>query len=139
MIENILVFITKYGKGILMDTNKTAKKRNIQLLVSNEEYEWLKERADEKNMTVSFYARELLFEGRNNLAVYYNELLKKVEELNTGIEFTIKELFGVDWRMDRGIKLRLGRMFNEQVQNGVIKNVKLIRKDSSNTKHYKKI
>ena len=122
-----------------MDTNKTAKKRNIQLLVSNEEYEWLKERADEKNMTVSFYARELLFEGRNNLAVYYNELLKKVEELNTGIEFTIKELFGVDWRMDRGIKLRLGRMFNEQVQNGVIKNVKLIRKDSSNTKHYKKI
>lgn len=122
-----------------MDKNIPSKKRNIQLLVSDEEYEWIKEKADKKNMTVSLYVRGLLFEGRNNLAVYYNELLKKVEELNTGIEFTIKELFGVDWRMDRGIKLRLGRMFNEQVQNGVIKNVKLIRKDSSNTKHYKKI
>ncbi|MCI8891262.1 MAG: DUF1413 domain-containing protein [Eubacterium sp.] len=122
-----------------MDKNIPAKKRNIQLLVSNEEYEWIKEKADKKNMTVSLYARELLLEGSNNLAVYYNELLEKVDELNTGIEFTIKELFGVNWRMDRGVKLRLGRMFNEQVQNGVIKNVKLIRQDSSNTKHYKKI
>ena len=122
-----------------MDKNIPSKKRNIQLLVSDEEYEWIKEKADKKNMTVSLYVRGLLFEGRNNLAAYYNELLKKVDELDVGTEFTIKELFGVNWRMDRGIKLRLGRMFNEQVQNGVIKNVKLIRQDSSNTKHYKKI
>lgn len=122
-----------------MDKNICSKKRNIQLLVSDEEYEWIKEKADKKNMTVSLYVREQLFEGRNNLAAYYSELLKKVEELDAGIEFTIKELFGVDWRMDRGIKLRLGRMFNEQVQNGVVKNVKLMKKDSSNAKHYKKI
>ncbi len=122
-----------------MDKNIPSKKRNIQLLVSDEEYEWIKEKADKKNMTVSLYVRGLLFEGRNNLAAYYNELLKKVDELDVGTEFTIKELFGVNWRMDRGIKLRLGRMFNEQVQNKVIKNVKPMNKDSSNAKHYKKI
>lgn len=122
-----------------MDKNIPSKKRNIQLLVSDEEYEWIKEKADKKNMTVSLYVRGLLFEGRNNLAAYYNELLKKVDELDVGTEFTIKELFGVNWRMDRGIKLRLGRMFNEQVQNKVIKNVERMDKDSSNARHYKKI
>jgi len=69
---------------------------------------------------------------------YYQDLIEKVNALPSGTKFNIKALFGVEWTMNKGIKLNLGKTFFGRVDSGIINNVLIVGKDSSNVMWYEK-
>lgn len=114
------------------------KKISIQILVDDQEYKALKEQADKLGLTVPLYIKSRVVKG-DDFGTYYKELIKRVEKLPSGTRFNIRALFGVDWTMSKGVKLNLGKTYYSRVSEGVIKNVKMLEKDSSNVMWYEKI
>ena len=112
-------------------------KINVQLLLTQEEYDSLKKNADKQGLTVPCYIKSQVLE-KDCFYEFYKQLLDKVEKLPSGTRFNIKSLFGVEWIMPRGIKLTLGRTSFNRVNKGIIDNVTVEGKDSSNVMWYKK-
>lgn len=113
-------------------------KKIVQLVLTEKEYNKLSEEAKKKGVTVPFYIKSKVLDGYD-LEIYMKQLLKKVDNLPKGVKFNIKTLFGIDWNMDRGIKLALGRHFYKMVESNMVKNVKIDKKDSSNIMWYEKL
>ncbi len=112
-------------------------KYNVQILFSSEEYAFLKKKADREGLTVSLYIRgKVLKNDAFNSA--YKRLLEKVDKLPGGTKFNVKMLFGVEWTMETGVKLNLGRTYYNSVKNGIVTNVIAVGKDSANIMWYKK-
>jgi len=114
------------------------EKINIQFLLTQEEYAKLKVKADKVGLTVPLYIKSEIID-KDDYGTSYRRLIEKVGELNSGIKFNIRSLFGVEWTMSRGIKLNLGKTYYGRVSQGVIINVKAIGKDSSNIMWYEKL
>lgn len=114
------------------------KKISIQILVNEKEYKELKEKADKLGLTVPLYIKSEIVKG-DDFGTCYKELIKRVEKLPSGTRFNIRALFGVDWTMSKGVKLNLGKTYYKKVFEGIIKNVKIVEKDSSNVMWYEKI
>lgn len=112
--------------------------KNIQILVTDEEFNMLSRKADAVGLTVPLYVKSEILTD-NDFSHYYQQLLEKVDNLQPKTRFTVKMLFGVEWTMDKGIKLNLGKTYYNKVSTNVIKNVKPIGKDSSNVMWYEKI
>jgi hypothetical protein len=129
--------IFRKNKNIKLEVN-TMKKINVQLLFTEKEYEQLQTKANKHGLTVSLYIKSEVLQG-DDFGNYYSELIRKVENLDSGTPFNIKALFGVEWTMSKGIKLNLGKTYYNRVAEGVITNVKATGKDSSNVMWYKKI
>ena len=111
--------------------------KNIQILVSDKEYEILEKEALKKGMTVSLFIKAIVLPD-DEFDAAYQRLLEKVEELPEGTKFTIQLLFGVEWTFSRGIKLTLGKTYFKRVSDGSIDNVEIIGKDSSRIMWYLK-
>lgn len=114
------------------------RKNNIQILLSDEEYMQVQERADKVGLTVPLYIKSVILQG-DDFATAYQSLIERVERLPSGTRFNIKALFGVEWTMSRGVKLNLGKTYYNRVKVGVITNVKIHGKDSSNVMWYEKL
>ncbi len=114
------------------------KKISIQILVTEEEFEKLRSEADDFGLTVPLYIKSKVVEG-NDFGTCYKKLMEKVDNLPSGTRFNIKSLFGVEWTMDRGVKLNLGKTYYSRVVAGIITNIKIVGKDSSNVMWYEKI
>ena len=113
------------------------EKVNVQILFTKNEYEQLKIEADKLGLTVPLYVRGEVLKN-DSFGKYYKELIEKVDALSSGTKFNIKALFGVEWTMNKGIKLNLGKTFFAAVDGGAINNVNSIGKDSSNVMWYEK-
>ncbi|MBE5980804.1 MAG: single-stranded DNA-binding protein [Paenibacillaceae bacterium] len=113
------------------------EKVNVQLLLTQEEYESLKKNADKQGLTVPCYIKSVVLED-DYFYGFYKKLLDKVEQLPSGTKFNIKALFGVEWTMPKGIKLTLGRTYFNRVDKGIIDNVIATGKDSSNVMWYER-
>ncbi len=114
------------------------KKINIQILVTEEEYNTLEAEASKYGLTVPLYIKGEVLKD-NDFGTCYRKLIEKVDALPSGTRFNIKSLFGVEWTMSRGVKLNLGKTFYSRVESGVITNAKIHGKDSSNVMWYEKV
>jgi len=113
------------------------EKMNVQLLLTQEEYQYLEKEANRSGLTVPLYIKGEILKS-DPFSYYYKQLIQKVENLPKGTKFNIKALFGVEWTMAKGIKLNLGKTYYNRVQEGVITNVKPLGKDSANLMWYEK-
>ena len=113
------------------------EKVSVQILFTEKEYAQLQEEADKRGVTVPLYIKGEVLKD-DVFGKCYQKLLHKVNVLPSGTKFNIKALFGVEWTMDRGIKLNLGKTFYGKVDNGIVGNVLCIGKDSSNVMWYEK-
>ncbi len=113
------------------------EKRNVQLLLSEEEYKEIEIRANRVGLTVPLFIKSEILKS-DDFGTVYQKLISKVEELPSGTEFNIRSLFGVEWTMSRGIKLNLGKTYYSRVNSGVITNVTIVGTDSSNVMVYRK-
>lgn len=114
------------------------EKTNVQILLTQEEYNTLKAEADKYSLTVAQYVKSKVL-GEDEFSSAYGKLIEKVEALPVGTKFNIRALFGVEWTMSRGVKLRLGKTYNTQVKKGIIKNAAELDKDSSNVMWYERV
>ena len=113
------------------------EKINVQLLFTKEEYTALEEEANRYGLTVPLYIKSEVLQN-DPFSFYYKKLIQKVDALPQGTKFTIKSLFGVEWTMSKGIKLNLGKTYFNRVLEGIVKNVDILGKDSSNLMWYQK-
>ena len=138
-IDNILflIYIISQKKNNIYMGGIVLEKVNVQLLLTQEEYESLKKNADKQGLTVPCYIKSVVLED-DYFYGFYKKLLDKVEQLPSGTKFNIKALFGVEWTMPKGIKLTLGRTYFNRVDKGIIDNVIATGKDSSNVMWYER-
>lgn len=116
-----------------MNTQKT----NVQVMFTQDEFQFLSGEAAKLNLSVPLYIRAMVLPN-NSFVQSYKSLLKRVDALSSGTEFSIRSLFGVDWTMSKGVKLNLGKTYYKEVEKGAITNVAIKGKDSSNTMWYVK-
>jgi len=97
--------------------------KTIFIYLTLPEFSKVKELADAEGVSISQYIKTQIIPNEFNLK--YKELLKKVDELKSGEEFTIKKLWNTDeWEsITRGVKLSLGKHFYRNVETNNIKNV----------------
>jgi hypothetical protein len=99
--------------------------RTISISFSNEQFSKIQESAQKEGVSISQYIKSQVFPNETSLK--YKELLKKVENLKSGEEFTIKNLWEPHEWLDipKGIKLSIGKYFYKNVEakkiNKVIK------------------
>jgi hypothetical protein len=138
-IDNILflMYIIFQKQNNIYMGGIVLEKVNVQLLLTQEEYESLKKNADKQGLTVPCYIKSVVLED-DYFYGFYKKLLDKVEQLPSGTKFNIKALFGVEWTMPKGIKLTLGRTYFNRVNKGIIDNVIATGKDSSNVMWYER-
>lgn len=113
-------------------------KINVQILFFEDEYNEIKKEADKHGLTVPLYIKSKVLK-EDELSKSYEQLIDKVNALPSGVRFNIRALFGVEWTIiSKGVKLNLGKIYFQKVQEGIINNVTAIGKDSSNVMWYEK-
>ena len=117
----------------------TQTMKNIQVLLSEDEYTAIAAAAQEAGQPIPVYVRSRLLGDTNELSTAYAETLRRVEALAPGTPFDLKTLFGTDWTMSRGTKLTLGKTFYEMVKVGIVKIARAEQKNSSNIMQYTRI
>lgn len=114
--------------------------KKFQIVLSDEEYDFLQNIAAQKGISASQYIRDKLFGEANNFELKWNAVLEKIKKYPAGIEFDISMVVGrEEWnRYDRSTKLSLARTLNRQVLSGELCNVSIAGKSSSNVTIYVK-
>ena len=112
--------------------------RSVQILLTEQQYQELEEKAKEKGLSVPLYIKGAVLQT-DEFSTAYEKLIKKVDDIPSGTKFDIKSLFGTEWTMSRGVKLTLGKTYFNRVEKGYITNVSKIGKDSSNVMWYVKL
>lgn len=105
-------------------------KKNVQVVLTEEEYNSVKKKADVMGLSVAHYVKSIILD-EDEFTKYYKQLLEKVNALEPGTKFNIRDLFKDEWTMGKGIKLNLGKTFYRQYKEGVISNVEEIGRDTS--------
>lgn len=105
-------------------------KKNVQIVLTEEEYTSVKEKADVMGLSVAHYVKSIILD-EDDFTKYYKQLLKMVEALAPETKFNIRDLFGDEWTMSKGIKLNLGKTFYKQYKEGIINNVAELGRDTS--------
>lgn len=113
------------------------EKVSVQISFTREEYDQLQKEANQYGLTVPLFIKGEVLKD-DVLGKYYQNLIERVNALPSGTKFNIKALFGVEWTMEKGVKLNLGKIFFSRVDNGVVDNVISMGKDSSNIMWYEK-
>lgn len=111
---------------------------SVQILFTEKQYKDLEKKAVKQGLTVPLYIKGIILDD-DEFSIAYESLIQKVEALASGTRFSIKLLFGTEWTMGRGIKLSLGKTYNDRVKKGLITNVRQEGKDSSNVMWYIKL
>lgn len=67
--------------------------------------------------------------------------LMKIDSLDSGTEFGVKDLFeGTFWNnLDKGTRLNVGRNFKNRVDNNLIPEIQYIGKAANNSARYRKV
>lgn len=118
----------------------TMSKR-VQFVLTDDEYEQLKEIVNEKGVTISKYVKDCVIPKNDSFEVVWNEFLEKLRVFPKQIEFNVAQVLSYDrWsKLDKSTKLSIARLFNKNVTNGKYCDVKLIGRSPSNVTIYKKV
>lgn len=105
----------------------------IQITVTDEELKILTKKAIEGNYpSISEYCKCKSLQEETSYATLYNTLLNKINYLPKGKEFVLRQLIATPPAL-------IGRWFYENVNSGLVKNVKHIGKDEGGVEKYKRI
>ena len=76
-----------------------------------------------------------------DIKTWMNDAVIKINSLDDGTEFALKDLFdGVKWEdLPKGDRLTFGRSFKNDVSEGNVKNVTYIGKAPNNSAKYRKV
>mgnify|MGYP000582827856 CR=1 FL=1 len=107
----------------------------ISVTLTDEEYRLAKEMALKKGLTISQYVKQFAI-GNDDFDSRYEELKQKAINYPEGQTFTVMSMF-LDWdKIERGVKLSLGRNFYHLVKRGELPPVVPAGKNSSNVQLY---
>ena len=112
--------------------------KKFQIVVSDEEYNFLQKIAADKGISVSQYIRDKVFDENNNFEAKWNDLLKKIKSYPSGLEFDVSMIIGrEEWSSyDKSTKLSLARTLNRHVVAGKLPFVKIAGKSAANVTIY---
>jgi hypothetical protein len=111
----------------------------IQIVLSDEEFTFLTNKARNKHMSIQTYMKSRVLDD-TDFVQSYKEMVNKVEKLKSGSVFNVKSLLGTDWvNLKKGVRLSLGKAFLTYIEaNPGTSEVILLEKDGSGTQWYKK-
>ena len=110
----------------------------IQVSVSDTEYTELERQAKEHGFSIPRYIVSQLVPD-NEFKKRYQELISRVNDLESGTIFNIREIFGVYWKdIPKGTKLALGRVFYKKVLEKDISDVEILDKNDTKIQWYEK-
>ena len=120
--------------------------KRVQFVLTETEYEELKERANKIGVSISKYVKDCVF-SKNSCSQkgYFEEIWEefsmKVSEFPIGIEFDVSTIMTQErWRsLDRSTKLSIARLFNKKVaQSDEFPEIEIIGRSPSNVTLYRK-
>lgn len=111
----------------------------VQVSMSDDDYRYLEKRAKEEGITIPMFIKQMVL-PRREYDEAFEKLLKLVDELEEGVEFSIRELFSTEWKnISKGTRLSLGRCYFKSIEKGQVSNVfSLNKKDATHSQMYKK-
>lgn len=114
--------------------------KNLVIVLSDEEYEFVHRKAEERGISASKYARDMIFPAEDNFESKWNILLDRIERYPSGAEFDVSMIMGRNlWdKYDRSTKLSLARTLSRKIADGTINNVIPVGRSSSNVTIYQK-
>ena len=122
----------------------------VQFVVTDSEYDTLKNRASTKGISISQYVKDMVFaqdmaeEGKTSFDEIWNEFKEKLKLYPDNLEFNVATVMTYNrWKkLDKSSKISLARQFNTAIKTGKesqFKNIILVGRSSSNVSIYKKI
>jgi len=93
-----------------------VSEKKVTIGFSSEEFLKIQELAQERGVSIAQYIKSMVIP--NEFDIRYEELLQKVNQLEHGRDFSIKELWENENEWDsisRGVRLSLGRHFYRNV------------------------
>ena len=110
--------------------------KNIQLTLTDFQYETLLKKAGSFSIQQYLIKKEF---PNHEFSHWFNEITGLIEKLPPGTNFSLKTLLSVNWEtIPKGVRLSIGKQFLKEVNEGSIRAVKYVKKDSANTTIYKK-
>ncbi len=115
--------------------------RNLVIVLSDDEYDYIHKKAAEKGISASKYARDLIFPTEDSFENKWNFLLNRLENYPSGADFDISIIMGPEvWKSyDRSTKLSLARTLSRKIADNSIDNVTVVGRSSSNVTIYRKL
>lgn len=114
----------------------------VQFIISDEEYEDLKKRAENegKGVSISKYVKDKVFDRENSFESVWEEFLQKINSFPEKVEFNVANAMTIQrWNeLDRSTKLSLAKQFNKRVLNGDLPEIKLVGRSPTNVSIYMK-
>jgi len=104
------------GAGIIFFTGVIVSEKKVTIGFTSEDFFKIQELAQERGVSIAQYIKSKVIP--NEFDVRYEELLQKVNQLEPGREFNIKELWEDEnewYCISRGVRLSLGRHFYRNV------------------------
>ena len=110
----------------------------IQVSVTDTEYAELEKKAKEHGFSIPRYLVSQSLPD-NDFKKWYPELISRVNALESGTIFNIREVFATDWKdIPKGIKLALGRVFYKNILEKDISDVAILDKNDTKIQWYEK-
>lgn len=89
----------------------------IKLSLSDEYYDKLQEMAQSEKMSIQDYIRDRLF-SEKSIFTPVEAVKRALDKYNSGDCFTVPELYGGDWTIERGIAGVFGKRFFNYIEDG---------------------
>ncbi|EJT6613107.1 DUF1413 domain-containing protein [Clostridium perfringens] len=89
----------------------------IKLSLSDESFKKLQEMAQDKKMSIQDYIRDRLF-IETSIFTPAEAVDRALNKYSNGDCFTLPELYGVDWTIERGVAGVFGKRFFNYIESG---------------------
>lgn len=98
--------------------------KNLVIILSDNEYDYIHKKAAEKGISASKYARDIIFPEEDTFESNWNYLLNRLENYPVGADFDISIIMVPElWKSyDRSTKLSLVRTLSRKIADGSIDN-----------------
>lgn len=112
----------------------------IQFILTEEEYNGVKDKADNLGISVSQYCRDQVVPRKDDFKTVWDEFVKRLENYPEGAPFNVSQIFPPErWKsFDRSTKLSIARLFNKKVSGELIPNVISLGRNAYNVSEYMK-
>lgn len=114
----------------------------VQFIVTDEQYNDLKIRAEKRGISVSKLVKDIVFPEETSFEHIWQEFLDKLAKFPRDVEFTVATVMGQEaWKnLDKSSKLSIARSFNKKVTSDdkYKKYIKHIGRSEYNVSLYKK-